>query len=259
MLSQRQQSILQELAHCGGDLTCHQLESLFNVSIQTIRKDLNALSQKGLVRRIHGGITLPAKNHNLSFANRQIINLEAKQSLSACLVNKLPQESSLFLGIGTTPLQVAKALNTQQALHTVVTNNLHVALVLSQNKNMTTYLSGGQLRHLDQDLMGPVAEQFLARFQVNFGIFGVGGLSATGDLLDFSLQESQISRIIMQNCERKILIADSSKLGRHALIKTGHLSEIDELYTEQVSDKLLQLCETCGVDVYCSEDKHELS
>lgn len=254
-LSERQQRILKELERCGGDLTSHELESLFNVSVQTIRKDLNNLSQQGLVRRVHGGITLPAKNHNLSFANRQIINLKAKQAIAENLANNLPKESSLFLGIGTTPLQVAKALSTQQKGYTVITNNLHVALVLSQNERIKTYLSGGELRHLDQDLMGPVAEQFLARFQVNFGVFGVGGLSKAGDLLDFSLQESQISRTIMQNCERKILIADSSKLGRHALIKTGHLSEIDELYTECLTDELAQLCEASDIQVHCGEDE----
>lgn len=252
-LSERQQIILKKLTQSGGDLSSHQIESLFDVSIQTIRKDLNALSQQGLVRRVHGGITLPAKNHNLSFANRQIINLKAKQVIAERLVKALPKDSSLFLGIGTTPLQVAKVLSVQQQSYTVITNNLHVALVLSQSRQTRTYLSGGELRHSDQDLMGPVAEQFLARFQVNFGVFGVGGLSKTGDLLDFSLQESQISRTIMQNCERKILIADSSKLGRHALIKTGHLSEVDELYTESLNDELATLCEACEVTVHSGE------
>lgn len=252
-LSDRQHIILNTLHTAGGSLSSHQLESLFDVSIQTIRKDLNTLSQKGLVRRIHGGITLPAQVHNLSFANRQIINQAAKHTIARTLVSRLPKGSSLFLGIGTTPLQVAECLVAHND-YTVVTNNLQVALVLSSNPRIQTYLSGGEVRHADQDLMGPVAEQFLARFHVNFGVFGVGGLSCDGDLLDFTLQESQISTTIMNNCERRILIADSSKFGRHAMIKTGHLQDIDELYMESISQDVSALCQQFEVQPHCCQE-----
>lgn len=247
-LSDRQRTILQKLTEAGGNLTSSQLETLFDVSVQTIRKDLNILSKLGLVRRVHGGIKTPVKSHNLSFANRQVIHLEAKQKIAKELVAQLPKKSSLFLGIGTTPLQVAIELSKHQG-YTVVTNNLNIALVLSQNIDITVYLSGGKLRHTDQDLMGTCTDDFLAQFQVNCGIFGVGGISASGDLLDFSLDESQISKVIMKNCERRILAADSSKFGRHALIKTAHLADIDELYMEKIPEELGLLCDMHDVDI----------
>lgn len=247
-LSERQSIILQRLRDEGGTLSSAVISDLFDVSIQTIRKDLNALSDAGLVKRVHGGITLPVQTHNLSFHNRQVINLQAKRAIAARVAAAIPEGASLFLGIGTTLQQIAQAL-TQHSHLTVITNNLNAAMTLCQNPSIDTYLCGGKLRPSDQDLMGEDATRFLRRFHVNFGIFGVGGLGDDGTLLDFSPEESHISTAIMDNSEQRILVADRSKYLRSAPIKTGALDDVDSFYTDSLPSALQTRCEAAGLHV----------
>ncbi|SIS97848.1 DeoR/GlpR family DNA-binding transcription regulator [Neptunomonas antarctica] len=254
-LSERQRIILQRVRDEGGTLSSSVITNLFDVSIQTIRKDLNELSDLGLVKRVHGGITLPVQNHNLSFSNRQVINLQAKQAIAQRVAASIPEGSSLFLGIGTTPQQIAQAL-LQHTRLTVVTNNLNAAITLCQNSNIKTYLCGGLLRPADQDLTGEDATQFLRKFQVNYGIFGVGGLAENGDLLDFSPEEAHISSAIMDNSEHRILVADKSKYLRSAPIKTAEINAINSFYTDSLPHALRILCADACVEVIeCVQEK----
>jgi len=247
-LSERQNIILQRLREEGGTLSSAVVTDLFDVSVQTIRKDLNALSDAGLVKRVHGGITLPVQTHNLSFNNRQVINLQAKQAIARQVAAAIPEGASLFLGIGTTLQQIAQALLGHERL-TVVTNNLNAAMTLCQNPSIDTYLCGGKLRPSDQDLMGEDATGFLRRFQVNYGIFGVGGVAENGALLDFSPEESHISAAIMDNSEHRILVADRSKYLRSAPIRTAMLADVDCFYTDSLPDTLKAACGAAGIEV----------
>lgn len=247
-LSERQNMILQRLQDEGGTLSSAVITDLFDVSVQTIRKDLNTLSDAGLVQRVHGGITLPVQTHNLSFNNRQVINLSAKQAIARQVAASIPEGASLFLGIGTTLQQIAQALLGHNHL-TVVTNNLNAAFTLCQNPAIDTYLCGGRLRPSDQDLMGEDATRFLRRFQVNYGIFGVGGLAENGALLDFSPEESHISAAILDNSERRVLVADRSKYQRSAPIRTAMLGDVDSFYTDNLPEALAATCTLAGIHV----------
>ncbi len=247
-LSERQQEILRRLRDEGGTISSNNLTDSFAVSVQTIRKDLNELSDLGLVKRVHGGITMPVQSRNLSFQNRQIINFEAKENIARRLVEDLPEGASIFLGIGTTLQKIAEALLAHPGL-TVVTNNLNAALILCQNDRIDTYLAGGRLRSSDQDTMGEETTTYLRKFQVNFGIFGVGGLGEGGALLDFSPEESHVSRAILENCQTRILVADKQKYMRSAPVRTGTLHEIDRFYIDEMPDALGHLCTTLDTQV----------
>ncbi|MFP8965395.1 DeoR/GlpR family DNA-binding transcription regulator [Pokkaliibacter sp. CJK22405] len=240
-LSARQKKILDWLQQEGGTLSSNTLTDAFGVSAQTIRKDLNELSDQGLVKRVHGGITLPRNNRNLSFSNRQVLNLGAKQAIAQRLVSNLPEGSSLFLGIGTTPQQIAQALLDHPGL-IVVTNNLNVALTLCQNPNIETLLAGGRVRPADQDIMGEDTTRFFRRFRINYGVFGVGGIGHDGTLVDFSPEESHLTHSIMENSEHRILVADASKYLRNAPVISSHLRDVDEFYTDLLPEGLASLC-----------------
>jgi len=242
-LSYRQQRIIRKLHETNGVLSSAEITALFNVSVQTIRKDLNELSEQGFVRRVHGGISLPSNNHNLSFSNRTVMNLAEKHNIARKVVELLPKNSSIFLGIGTTPQQVAHALLDHPGL-TVVTNNINVSLTLSNNPEIQTYLAGGLVRSSDQDTMGPDTIAFFNQFNIQYGVFGVGGLNQKGQLLDFSPEESSVSSAIMQNSETRILVADHCKIVRYAPVVTGTLDDIDILVMDFISETIKQSCVT---------------
>lgn len=242
LLSTRQKQILEYLQQTHGVLSSALLSERFEVSVQTIRKDMNDLSDKGMVRRVHGGISLPSPNDNLSFSNRDLINLSAKQRIAQRVALDLPEGSSIFLGIGTTPKQVAQALLDHPGL-TVVTNNLNAALTLSRNPNINLHLAGGLVRHSDEDTVGEVTTRFYRQFNIKIGIFGVGGLSHCGKLLDFTPEEANLTRAIIESSAECWLVADKSKLARYAPVVSGELSEMQKLFVDEITPEFLQLCQ----------------
>jgi len=248
-LSPRQVEILRLLKANAGNVSSTELTEHFAVSVQTIRKDLNELNQQGLVNRVHGGIQLPTQSHNLSFSNRQVIHLQEKKQIAINLAEFLPEGASIFLGIGTTPQQLALQLLHHPGL-TVVTNNLNAAVALCRNPNIQTYMVGGRIRATDQDVVGEDATNYFRKFQVNYGICGTGGISAQGDLLDFSPEESHLTQTILDNCEQRILIADHHKYLRSAPLKSGHLKQIDRFFTNQLDAPLAELCHQLSIRVH---------
>ncbi len=247
-LSDRQTQIIEFLTSRGGTLSSSELTESFDVSVQTIRKDLNELSDLGVVRRVHGGITLPTQSRNLSFTNRQVINLEEKKHIARLTASHIPNGASLFLGIGTTPGQIAEHLIYHTGLK-VITNNLNAALALCGNPNIETYVVGGRVRHTDEDIVGEEATSQFRNFQVNYGICGVAGISESGDLLNFSSEESFLFQAILENCEKRILVADHHKFLRSAPVKSGHLRQFDLLLTDTISAELQVLCDEASLQV----------
>lgn len=241
-LTDRQTQIIEFLTSRGGTLSSTELTESFDVSVQTIRKDLNELSDLGVVRRVHGGITLPTQSRNLSFTNRQVINFEEKAQIAKLAAAFIPNGSSLFLGIGTTPGQIAENLLYHSDLK-VITNNLNAALSLCRNTTIETYVVGGRVRPADEDIVGEETTSQFRNFQVNYGICGVAGISDSGHLLNFSSEESHLFKAILENCEKRILVADHHKFLRSAPVKSGHLSEFDVLLTDSVPTQLKALCE----------------
>ena len=253
-LTDRQTQIIEFLTSRGGTLSSSELTESFDVSVQTIRKDLNELSDLGVVRRVHGGITLPTQSRNLSFTNRQVINFEEKQQIAKLTAKYIPDGSSLFLGIGTTPGQIAEHLIYHTGLK-VITNNLNAAMALCHNSAIETYMVGGRVRHTDEDTVGEDATTQFRNFQVNFGICGVAGISESGDLLNFSSEESFLFKAILENCEKRILVADHHKFMRSAPVKSGHLREFDVLLTDSIPGQLKTLCDEADLQVVTDLDE----
>jgi DeoR family glycerol-3-phosphate regulon repressor len=253
-LSDRQTQIIEFLTSRGGTLSSSELTESFDVSVQTIRKDLNELSDLGVVRRVHGGITLPTQSRNLSFTSRQVINFEEKKHIARLAAAHIPNRASLFLGIGTTPGQIAEHLIYHTGLK-VITNNLNAALALCHNASIDTYMVGGRVRHTDEDTVGEEATSQFRNFQVNYGICGVAGISESGNLLNFSSEESYLFKAILENCEKSILVADHHKFMRSAPVISGHLSDFDVLLTDVVSPQLKILCDEAQLEVVTELDE----
>lgn len=255
-LSSRQKEILSYLQQAHGVLSSSLLSEKFAVSVQTIRKDMNDLSDKGMVRRVHGGITLPSDNDNLSFTNRDMLNLSAKQTIAQCVADELPEGSSIFLGIGTTPKHVAHALLDHPGL-TVVTNNINAALTLSRNPNVAVHLAGGAVRSSDEDTVGESATHFYRQFNIRIGIFGVGGLGDGGQLLDFTPEEASLTRAIIEQSEQCWLVADKTKLGRYAPVVSGKLFEIQRMFVDEATIDIARLCQLNQVELVVAQSREE--
>ncbi|WP_240665384.1 DeoR/GlpR family DNA-binding transcription regulator [Cobetia sp. ICG0124] len=194
----------------------------FEVTPQTIRRDLGVLCDLGLARRRHGGIERPLGGHNLGHTQRSMLARPAKQAMAAQVVAEIPDGASLALGIGTSVVAVAEALIARRGLR-VITNNLQVAQALSSHPDVSVQLAEGQLRPRDLDVVGSATVAFFTRHQVDIAVLGCGGLDAEG-LLDFDPEEAAVSRALLRHARRRILVTDASKWGRAAMCRIGPLT-----------------------------------
>ena len=115
----------------------------------------------------------------------------------------------------------------------MITNNLHVASILSTNVNFEVIVAGGLVRHRDGGLIGEATVDFIQQFRVDYGIIGISGIDFDGTLLDFDYREVRAARAIIDNSRKVFLATDHTKFGRNAMVRLGNIAEIDTLFTDQ--------------------------
>ncbi|MCA6215096.1 DeoR/GlpR transcriptional regulator [Ideonella sp. B7] len=252
-LSPRQRDILSWL-HASHQLGTEQLAERFQVSPQTIRRDIHGLCEQGLARRQHGGLALLAAQHNRSFAQRSSAHSERKRRIAQAAVGLLQDEATVFLGYGTTVAAFARALPPDKPLR-VVTNNLDAALALADKPAVETWLAGGRLRPADRDLMGFATLEFLQRFEAHLAVLGAGGITADGVLCEFQPEEAELSRVLLAHSQSQLLLVDGSKYRRAAPCRVATLAELDHVFTDEEAPEALQtLCARAGVAFHrCGE------
>jgi DeoR family transcriptional regulator, glycerol-3-phosphate regulon repressor len=230
-LNDRQQEIL-ALARRHGFVAIDELAQDFEVTPQTVRRDINRLCDQRLLRRYHGGAGLPSSVENLAYRTRRVLMAEEKERLARRLATQIPNDASLFINIGTTTEAVARALIDHRGLR-VVTNNLNVAVTLSRNPDFEVIVTGGVVRGRDQGIIGEAAVDFIRQFRLDYGIVGISAIDADGTLLDFDYQEVRVAKAIMENSRRVFLAADYTKFQRSAIVRLGNIVEVAAFFTDR--------------------------
>jgi DeoR family transcriptional regulator, glycerol-3-phosphate regulon repressor len=244
----RHKNIL-DIARRTGRVTVEDLAQQLTVTPQTIRKDLNELCDRTLLSRVHGGAVITSGVDNLEYEARRLLAKEEKLAIGAAAAALIPDQASLFINIGTTTEEVARALHRHKDL-LVITNNLNVVDQLYQNPGIEVVVVGGRVRAVDRAAVGPFAVDFIRNFKVDFAVIGASAIDEDGALLDFDINEVQVSQTIIQNARQVILVADSNKVGRPAPVRIGHLSDIDVFVTDRVtSPRMASVCEKHSVKV----------
>lgn len=222
-----------------GFMSIGALAEHFNVTPQTVRRDINILSDRGLLARHHGGAGPLLSTENVDYTDRKILCLHEKQRIAKLVVEQIPPRSSLFVNMGTTTEEVAKELVKREHFR-VITNNLNVAKILSGNSTIETIVAGGIVRSKDCGIVGESAIDFLRQFKVDYGIIGISGIDLDGTLLDFDYREVSAARSIVDNSRKVFLVTDHTKFGRNAMVRLGSFEEIDALFTDSMPPEEIQ-------------------
>ncbi len=237
----RQKEIM-DLARKIGRVNVEDLSAHFGVSPQTIRKDLKDLSDRRLLDRVHGGAVIASSVQNLAYQARRSIAETEKKQIGRAAAALVPSNSSLFLNIGTTTEEVARALMHHVGL-LLITNNLHVASMLYPLDGIDVVIAGGPVRQSDGGIVGSLAVEMIENFKVDFAIIGVSAIDAEGVLLDFDVREIEVAKTIIANARTVVLVADSSKFSRRASARIGHFRDVDIFVTDKVPTPALRaLC-----------------
>jgi len=229
-LAGRQAEIL-ELAKLQGRVLVDELAARFSVTPQTIRKDLNDLCDARVLTRIHGGATFPSGTENMKYEARRQIAAQEKQAIGIAAAELIPNNTSLFINIGTTTEAVGEALLDHHELM-VITNNINVANRLRLLPAIEVVISGGVVRASDGGIVGEAAVDFIRQFKVDYAVIGASAIDEDGALLDFDFREVKVAQAIIANARHVILVADSTKFERTAPVRIGHLSQVHTFITD---------------------------
>jgi len=244
---QRQEFIIEKV-NTDGFITIDELVDSLKVTPQTIRRDLNQLADQQLISRYHGGAgPVESSTENAEYSTRVRYGSAAKQRIAKRLVDDIPDGASIFINIGTTTEAVARELLRRKNL-SVITNNLHVAATLSEREDYRIIVAGGEIRAKDGGIIGEATVDLISQFQTDYAIIGVSGIHEDGTLLDFDYREVRVSQAIIENARKVVLCADKSKFGRNALVRLGHLADLDMIYTDvRPTESFVELMDDNGV------------
>ncbi|MHA6530439.1 DeoR/GlpR family DNA-binding transcription regulator [Paenibacillus sp. BAC0078] len=237
LAQERKEIILQTLLREGKVKVIPMAEKL-GVSTETIRRDLDALEAESKLQRVYGGAVRSGyESGEPPLQKRTHLNIDAKKKIGARAAELIKDGDTIALDIGTTMMELAKAIQGKRNI-TVVTNSLPIAAYLSEalNNNRFTgkvFVLGGQLNPEQQSLMGPLCEQMMGHFFLNKAFLSAGGLSLTGGVTDYDLNETYISKLFAEAAREVIVLADQSKIGVQSFAKIITLDDVNIIVSDQ--------------------------
>ncbi len=232
---QARHELIVELVASRGFVSIDDLASHFDVTPQTIRRDINSLAGEKRLRRFHGGASAAPSTQNTEYTQRKHMLSPEKARIAQEVARHVPDDASLFINIGTTNEAVARELLGHTGLK-IITNNLHVASIVSSKEDFEVIIAGGKVRSRDGGIIGEATLDFVQQFRVDFAIIGISGIDQDGSLLDFDYQEVRVAQALIRNSRQVVLACDHSKFGRQAMIRLGDLGDVHVLVTDREPD-----------------------
>ena len=252
--STRTEKILRHL-QSERSVAVEELCSLLNVSIATVRRDLQDLENRGLLRRTHGGAMMVEPllyegfRHDSSFREQMEKCAEEKRRIALAAADLIEDGETISLTPGTTTTEIVRSIRHRSGI-TVVTNTVNVAMELSQREDLDVVVSGGSLRGRWFSLVGPVAVQALEQIFTDKVFIGANGVDAAAGLTCHHADEAGVNRVMVQHAKQKIAVADASKLGVRATHRICGIDAIDLLITDSsATDRQIATFLQAGVKV----------
>lgn len=246
---ERQQEILR-LARDGGRVDVLSLAEEFQVTAETIRRDLKTLDRAGLVRRVHGG-AIPAGRLDFEpdVAEREGTAADEKDRIARLALPELPEEGTVILDAGTTVARLAAVVPLESTL-TVVTHGLPVAARLADHPGIQLHLVGGRVRHRTRAAVDAWALRAYGEIRADVLFLAANGFSAEHGLTTPDLAEAAVKRAAVGAARRVVLLADSAKYGQEHFARFGDLGDVDVLITDSgLSDGDAARIEKGGTEV----------
>lgn len=246
--SRRHIAILEQIQH-QGSATVTDLAMTLGVSEETIRRDAKQLEIKGQVLKLHGALALPHLAGEAPFERRMRENSTAKRAIARRAVQCVEDGDSLMIDTGTTTSIFAQELRSKRNL-TIVTNSSDIARTLATVNGNIVYMAGGALKGDNGAAFGPPAVEFFSRFRVKHAFISIGALDAKDGPMDADLSEAEIAHVALSRADHRVILSDSSKFGKSALVKVCEFSEINRLITDSQPDaNLSAVLDKAGVTI----------
>ena len=235
MRTERQRKIL-ELVLQNNEISVTQICKLFNVSEMTARRDLQDLARDGLLWRVHGGaVNNLGRGYEPPYPLRSNKHSGQKRCIGQRAAEMVYNGDSIALDIGTTTLEIARALQGKRNL-TVVTASLPIANEIvssfSLNDDIRLILTGGIVRAGELSMIGTFAAQLYSQLHIDKAFVGIGGLSLQDGLTEYNLEDAAVKWSMIKSARQVIVVADGSKFGKTTFASIAGLAAVDTIITD---------------------------
>jgi len=246
---ERQKLILSMLAR-QRRLSVTDIVRQFSISEATARRDLESLTSQGKAQRVHGGvIAVEQAPPELPILDRESEQLDEKRRIGRAAASLVAEHESLFLGSGTTVLEVARNLREHKNL-TVITNSLPVLNILAGIPGITVISLGGMLRESELSFIGHITEQAMIEVHADKVFMGTRGASLEHGFTNDYLQETLTDRAILKSGREVIMVADHTKVNRVSTVLLAPLNSVHTFVTDSMADKkFIQALKQQGLQV----------
>lgn len=232
MYAEERQQLIADLARADGRVEVASLAARFDVTPETVRRDLTALERHGVLRRVHGGaIPMDRLGFEPPIATRDTVMTAEKERIAKAAFEELPDEGAILLDAGTTTARLAEILPTDREL-TVVTNALNIAVSLAGRANLTVLALGGRIRGRTLAGVDVWALRALEETYVDVSFMATNGVSVERGLTTPDTTEAAVKRAMIGASRRTVLLADHTKIGADNLARFGDLSDVDTFITD---------------------------
>ncbi|MFC3998354.1 DeoR/GlpR family DNA-binding transcription regulator [Nocardiopsis sediminis] len=228
---ERQQAVLRR-ARTEGRVDVAALAAEFEVTYETVRRDLTALERRGVLRRVHGGaIPVERLGFEPALTVRDTVMTAEKERIAKAALAELPEDGAILLDAGSTTGRMAAQLPADREL-TVVTNSLSIVSVLTPRPNINLLVLGGRLRPRTQATVDDWALRVLEDTYVDVAFMATNGVSAERGLTTSDMAEAMVKRAMVRAARRLVLLADHTKVGNDHFTRFAGLDDFDCLITD---------------------------
>ncbi|MEV2274499.1 DeoR/GlpR family DNA-binding transcription regulator [Nocardiopsis sp. NPDC049922] len=232
MYAEERQKVILDRARRDGRVDVTGLASEFDVTYETVRRDLTTLERDGVLRRVHGGaIPVERLGFEPTLNLRDSVLTDEKERIAKAALAELPNEGAVLLDAGSTTGRLAEQLPTDREL-TVVTNALSIALTLTPRTNIHLMLLGGRLRTRTQATVDAWALRSLAESYVDVAFMATNGVSVERGLTTPDPAEAEVKRAMIGSARRSVLLADHTKVGNDHFARFGAVEDVDLIITD---------------------------
>ncbi|ESQ74610.1 hypothetical protein ABAC402_13275 [Asticcacaulis sp. AC402] len=231
MLQETRQSEIYYLLQLHRTCTIADLAQRFDVSDETIRRDIRQLEAEGQAYRVRGGVTLKETAAEAPYLTRRNQNAEKKQAIALKAAQLVEDGMTILIDSGSTSYWLSRALSKQRHLN-IITNALEVAREMSGKNDCRVFFGGGEIDDNYQSCFGAATEAFMSQFTPAIAFFSISAIDSRRGLLDIHYPEATLKARLFPLASRVVVLADSTKFERQGIVKALDFKDIDIFITD---------------------------
>lgn len=250
MLGFERRDIIKRLVTSEGKVLVVDLAKHFDVSEETIRRDLIQLEEEKVLVRTHGGAQSHYKTIELPYNTRHQLNSDKKIQIAEKALEYIPEESTIYIDSSSSGYELIKIMAQSNKPYTVITNSI-MALNLPYNfSNLNIISTGGERRKKSHALVGFLAINSIGNYNVDFSIMSCRSIHLENGVMDTNEQDATIKRSMLKQSRNNILLIDSTKFDSLSMIKVSDINSIDILITNsKPSEEWIKICQKYNIEL----------